>query len=739
MGNVFKKLFTLVLSILFVITGTISTTVYAENSASVTSIKYKDKNGNWVELTENSEIKNGTELEISGTFTVSNLNDGTTREFVVDLDPHNIKLNNYDTATITDSNGSTYKIQDGKIYITVTEEYIKNNSNIKGNFNINGKVNVDDTTTSDKENVAIKIDGKTVTIVYDKNITESTLNTNKEAVGNAYKGEDGYFYQDFKITLNSYNGDSTVSSLTDTMGNKLSLSGDITVKNDNTNTVIGTYSDFASISDLVVPANDTISLTYTAKIDATSFGILGDVLSVENGYGNTFKATYKTNKDNVKETEDKTAVVKRQDPSFSKTGIKDGENIVWTITINLGSYKDLSDKTFDDLITDLNDSLGDGMSSTSTLSKSDFVKTSTGVYTATYTTQITADYSTGYTFRNTVNFKFDGVDKEVKGEVVVGPTDSMIEKTFVSYANKEFTWNIAVNFKSNMTEVVLTDSPDYPMVSNKYDVTIGDTVIINNNQVTTEGENIIDKNQWDWNKKLVFKDSYVAEIANQTKNITVKTYLVDNFVLTDGTVLKNNATLKYKINGIDGSDTSSDSYTYTTKILKNAEIDNNSDAIKYTVKVQLTADDDIATGNTVTVKDNVDQAFKIVEKSISASYAIGNSGWIGNVKAPKVTYDSTTKTFSYTMAEDFVNIIKANPNNKYDLVITYNAKPTDETNLYKDNQKQTITVTNTAEGFINGNSVGDSSTETNYTAKDLLQRLVHLKVAIQQILMVLLL
>ena len=733
MGNVFKKLFTLVLSILFVITGTISTAVYAEEgrdaSASVTSIQYKNDKGDWVELTENTTIKNGTELKIYGGFTISNLNNGTAtgnREFDIDLSPHNITLNDYNTADIEDPSGSTYgstyNIRGGIIHITVTEDYINYKSDISGKFNITGVVNVTDTTSSETENVDIKIDGKTVTIVYDKNVAESTLNTNKEAVGNVYKGEDGNFYQDFKITLNSYNGDNIVSSLTDTMGSNLSLSGNIAVRNDSTNTDLGTYSGFDSINSIVVPSNNTVSLTYTAKINTNSFNILGDVLSVENGYGNTFKATYKTNKDNENETEDKTAVIKRQDPSFSKTGVKEEDSIVWTITINLGSYKDLSDKTFDELITDLNDSLGEGMSSTSTLSKLDFVETSPGVYAATYTTKITADYSTGYTFRNTANFKFDGVDKEVKGEVVVGPTDSMIDKTFVSYANKEFTWNIAVNFKSNMTEVVLTDSPSWPMESNKYDVTIGDTVIINNNQVTTEGENIIDKNQWDWNKKLVFKDSYVAEIADQTKNITVKTYLSNNTVLTNGNVVKNEATLKYKVNGIEGSDSSTATYTYNSKVSKTSAVDNESDAIKYIVKVQLTARDDIAVGNTVTVKDNVDQAFKIDENSISASYAIGDSGWIGNVNAPTVRYDSTTKTFSYTMAEDFVNIIKDNPNNKYDLVITYNAKPTDETNLYKDNQKQTITVTNTAEGFINGNSVGVSSTETNYTAKDLLQK-----------------
>ncbi len=732
MGNMFKKLLILVLAIFFAITGAISTNVYAEEQgnttteqASVTSIQYKNDSGEWVELTDSTEIKNGTELRIKGSFDISNIRDSeeTTREFVIDLDPHNIQLNNYDTATI---DGGTYRIENGKIYITVTEEYIKAHGNITGTFDITGKVNVEDASTTDKEKVEIKIDGKTVTIIYDKNITESSLSSNKEAVGNAYKGTDGNFYQDFKITLYSYNGDNTVTSLTDKMGSKLSLSGDITVRNDTTNTDIGTYSDFSSINGLVVPNNNTVTLTYTAKIDTDSSGILGDVLSVDT-YGNSFKATYKTNKDNEKETDNKTAVVKRTDPSFSKTGVKDGETIVWTITINLGSYKDLSDKKFDGLISDLEDSLGKGMSSTTTLTKEDFKETTegSGIYTATYTTNITADYSTGYTFKNTANFKFDGEDKEVKGEVVVGPTENMIEKTFVSYANKEFTWNIAVNFKSGMTEVVLTDEPSYQMTKVKY-VAIGDIVIIENDQVTTEGENIIDKSQWNsWSNVLAFKDSYVAENAGQIKNITIKTYLSDNSTLTNGTTVTNKATLKYKVNGVDGSDSSTATYTYNTKVLKSASIDSNSDAINYTVKIQLTANDNLTVGDVISVKDTVDQAFKIAENSIGVSYynASDNTSWIGNnIATPTVTYDSEKKTFSYVMTDDFLDVITANPNKKYELHITYKAKPTDETNLYKDNQKQTITVTNTAEGFINGNSAGDSSTTTNYTAKDLLSK-----------------
>ena len=738
MGNVFKKLFTLVLSILFVITGTISTTVYAEEdssiekdkiSVSVTTIYYSYDNVHWTVLDEGSTIKNGTLLRFEGKYELSNIrNESATadKEFSFPLTPENVSIpDSTAKVTIANSNGSTFEIKEEKINFVITEEYVKTHGDISGGFSILGAVKIDDTKTSDKENVDIKIDGKTVTIVYDKNIAESSLDTNKEAVGNVYKGDDGNFYQDFKITMKSNNGDNTVSSLTDTMGSNLSLSGEITVRNDSTNTDLGTYSDFDLINSLVVPSNNTVSLTYTAKINTTSSNILGDVLSVENGYGNSFKATYKTNKDNEKETEDKTAVVKRQDPSFSKTGVKDGDSIVWTITINLGSYKDLSDKTFDQLITDLNDSLGEGMSSTSTLSKSDFVETSTGVYTATYTTKITADYSTGYTFKNTANFEFDGVNKEVKGEVVVGPTENMIEKTFVSYANKEFTWNIAVNFKSNMTEVVLTDSPNYMAPSIKY-VAIGDDVIIEDGAVTTVGETIIDKSKWTTNQYtgvLAFKNDYVSANADTTKKITVKTVLASNETLSNNSEpIENTATLKYKVNGVDGSDSSTATYKYNTKVSKSASIDNNSDAIIYTVKVQLTAADDIVAGNTVTVKDTVDQAFKIDEKSISASYALGYSSYIGNVNAPKVTYDSATKTFSYTMAEDFVNVIKANPNNKYELVITYNAKPTDETDLYKDNQKQTIIVTNTAEGFINGNSVGVSSTETTYTAKDVLQK-----------------
>lgn len=243
----------------------------------------------------------------------------------------------------TDSLDSKWKIEDGQLHLRITKEYADKNQNITGVFNVPGKISIDKNTYHKGDSVDVKIGDKTVSITFDNGEIESSLNASKEAVGNITKGADGKLYQSYKVNLYAQNGDVTLNSVTDILGSKQVLASNVTFTNtskDNT-TSSTEYTNFTDIQNITIAEGKTATLEYTVEVDGSEDLTKANLADVEK-YGNRFKANYTTDENQEKETDEVTSNVKIQQPTVDKSGtVTNDGKITWTITINLGSHKDV--------------------------------------------------------------------------------------------------------------------------------------------------------------------------------------------------------------------------------------------------------------------------------------------------------------------------------------------------------------------------------------------------------------
>lgn len=403
-NNFWKKCFSVFVALLMIFSNA-QNLVYAEGDdssvvkATVDYVQIKGDDENWTDLQPDTPIKNGTQLRIVGSYQISNLvDDSKDLDKSIDLLASKyISIPNTDAHEISDSSlGSTWQIQDGKLNLHITQAYIHEHQNITGSFSINGTVSITDDNIKNGDKVVIVIGEKSTEIIFDDGKTESSLSSNKIADGNIYK-KDGKFYQNYNVNLFASNGDATLTKITDVLGTEQKLSSEIDVKNTSTNTVVGSYKSFDEIHDLVIPAGNNLVLSYTAEVKIPNASDLNNVdFTNVTEYGNKFKADYKTNENNDKTTDESSALVNIETPTCEKEGkyTNDGK-ITWTITIKLGSYKDLLSAyngNLSSIVTDFKDTPGNGLTP-SNISLDDFKEDQkgSGIWKATYSTTINQD------------------------------------------------------------------------------------------------------------------------------------------------------------------------------------------------------------------------------------------------------------------------------------------------------------------------------------------------------------
>ena len=307
-----KKFWIFMVSLLMII-GNMQSFVFAEDrskssvttQAQVTSIQIKDSSGNWVDLAPRTVIKDGTEVNIVGQYTVSNLeNTDEDIDIYVNLEPQNMNIENTDAHEIsTDSLGSKWKIDEGQLHLRITSGYADKHQNITGGFNVPGRISIDKTKYNKGDSVEVKIGDKTVSITFDNGEIESSLNASKEAVGNITKGADGKLYQSYKVNLYAQNGDVTLNSVTDILGSKQVLASKVTFTNTSKDNITSSteYTNFTDIQNITIAEGKTATLEYTVKVDGTEDLTKANLADVET-YGNRFKANYTTDENQKKET-----------------------------------------------------------------------------------------------------------------------------------------------------------------------------------------------------------------------------------------------------------------------------------------------------------------------------------------------------------------------------------------------------------------------------------------------------
>ena len=326
----------------------------------------------------------------------------------------------------------------------------------------------------------------------------------------------------------------------------------------------------------------------------------------------------------------------------------------------------------------------------------------------------------------------NGDSKHAQGEAIIGSTSQLITKSFDRIEGTNvLVWNVNLTLNEGITDVILTDSPDYKS-SVSYiainDPADGEKVLydagVDKDDLTDYGKSITVENMYRWHKKLAFTEAFLNEHKNTTVNFICKTTLSGNpsSNFKNNEEYTNSAAMSYKVDGIDKKVTANASYKYTTDLDKTGQVDTKENKINYTISIAVDKNTGLEKGKAYTITDSIDSDFIIDADSISGKYYdfTGNSDWIGNdVQKPSINYDAGTHTFTYTVAKDFLDIVNANPTKKYQIKIMYSAVPKDLNEFYKHEKTE---VTNRAQGMYDGEDIGSAITQTTIVPKTVVNK-----------------
>ena len=176
-------------------------------------------------------------------------------------------------------NGSTivgtWTIQDNKLTIIYNDEFLSNlPNNIVGTLHLYGNLGKDEPESSAGENITISFPGdKDYDVHVNKKITAPDLNIEK--FESNHDQDNTINDREFKIKISAVGKDFNNVVITDTMGDALSLNGDIKLYDSNDNEITNvpftteTLSDGFKVTIPTVPANTDYYLKYNVSIDET--------------------------------------------------------------------------------------------------------------------------------------------------------------------------------------------------------------------------------------------------------------------------------------------------------------------------------------------------------------------------------------------------------------------------------------------------------------------------------------
>lgn len=436
-------------------------------------IQYKDKNGNWQNLTAGTLLEEDTQLQMEVSW---NLRNGSSdNQYIVDLEDITENIN-FPNVGIQDyildgKKVAEYRIEGNKFILDITDPDYRNQSSGRyGTFGLNGTVSLGGKTYKYNEPYEIGLKNNTILVKYDDGSEAGVLSATKTLDG--AMADDGT--QKYKVTIKATKGDITNITITDTPGNGLSNASAITVINNGGTGIGATY---GSISDLNSALNgkklekdQTIELTYTMKADISDIYKQNNALNYENkmeisgedSHGGTQKQW-------------PTAKISVNKPSVGKTGkvSEDGTKVTWEIEISLGKFDqhDAANTTSDQLrnelsglITHFKDQIPAGCTQTDLTLDDAEITYNSGKYKLTYTTAITSDYQnkTDKTdIENNVSFDVQGNTYKTTGKAqTLGKSWLKKELIADSYDPKTQTvqWKVTLtDIPQNITNVILQD------------------------------------------------------------------------------------------------------------------------------------------------------------------------------------------------------------------------------------------------------------------------------------------
>ena len=702
---------------------------------------------NGKEITNGQTVKNGDRVNVRFNWKISN-DDKAQKEYTIDLSTLILAGISLDNAVseqdLLNENGQkvgTYKVQGGRIILDITDsEYLKEDGK-NGYVMIGGIVNITDSSVEagDKTKISISWGSikKEYEVIYDDANSSSGLELSKSLSGEKRRGEDGSWYQTFKVRMNAYGGDVKNIRISDEMVEYLSFHSGIkvtasTVSAVYTGTEYATIADAASaLNGVTMHAGESIEYTYEVKLDP------GIYKSDRNSAGNHFQADYTDNK-KKEQSKDAWAFVEVKKPELAKTGkmSADKKSIDWTITVKLNDYDDPSEADLKRLVSSVIDTPRAGLvgANIGIDITGNFVRQSDGSFVATYTTAIQNSYleSTGnYTFYNNVkvNTKDGGsfsqsgsvdkngsgwLEKEVEGEAVDGVIPWKITFKDIPDGTKELAFSENTFYNNSAEHELLT-------------IKVGDDLVYDSNGDEDTNNDWIDASAQKYFKKysnwwvpyIEFKDSFIEQYYGKDLVIHVTSKFEG---APTKAVFNNQAEISYEQKGMDDGEKmfqdADASYSFLSNMEKEGKSVTGKNAIDYKVEAVL-KDVDFEAGEVLTVTDTIPEGMEYVPGTASVKrgnwyYAQSEVSGAGTGE-PEVK-DGQLK-WSITLSEaDRQSIGK---NKEEGIVFTYELKVTDEAAFVA---KGSETFANMVSGKVGSLDLGKATDSTELTAQPVVKK-----------------
>ena len=362
------------------------------------------------------------------------------------------------------SNGvavGTYTISGSTVTFEFTDEALKEKSFITGTCNIQGQINYGSEDISESGNIEVGEKLYFNNTVSVPAVVTGEANVGKSASGNAYKGADGYYYQDYTVSINSSGlGPVTIQSLSDVFdGSKMSLSGNITASSTGTvKNLSASYSDFSSIAGVVMSSGSNVTLNYTMKLDANV------MKSEASDYANKVNLSVKRPDGTELEYE------ASANPNIVKSGnlekygalSADKSQIEWTVKVSSGNFT--SDHAANaSSVTNITDVVEvGGVQTPVSIAAADIINEANWDGSA-YVYKYTTDVSKGYTdreFKNKITLDIDNATYSKETSVWVS-SENLVDKNSSGTVDKntgEMNWTVTFTVPENATSLVLKDT-----------------------------------------------------------------------------------------------------------------------------------------------------------------------------------------------------------------------------------------------------------------------------------------
>lgn len=631
-----------------------------------------------------------------------------------------------------------YYIQDGIIYITITDERIYNNEyNRYGGVFFYGKIAKDGDKTHDGTNKDIEFGTVSSNVTYYDSPYPSSAGVWKNPSGSIFY-ENGKYYQTFQATVWASNGKVTDITLNDIVsegkltyaeskGCKITESSVEGLVKDGTYNTLGEL--FTAIKGATFYNNDSVTFEYTMEVDPDIFD------PDQTSYSNTIEGKYKSNRDETEtSTDPATAYVQVTKPSISKSASGyDNDKVEWTITVNVGDLYEEGKNSLSDYFESVTDIPGQGLQNQdrAPLPLSEFKQSSDNPreFTYTYETEVSEtvkDSVADQTVKNSAEMTRNGKTyPSNEAQYTIEKNGVELAKS-ISEINEQdgiITWEITISGLTNGVKTLYLE--DRLRANNaghnlldwlEVDGTVvrEDGTFKNNASTVIDVEHTTDFNNFIYNDQyfyLTFTDEYVEKrIAENGGVIKLRVKSkIDPSKEVEGE-------LHEYLNNVQGSYQSADStqnlpsveasYTDASDILSKTGTTSGQE-VEYEIRVPMQYLDIQEGGEGFVISDILDERMQYVEDSVSVT--LGNEYFSGYVSLEPSEYEYSLSTadnkitFRIPVSAKIVDGLKDN----YILAIHYKAKYKDLADLVTgvDDGKN---IENNAEGTYDGEEIGDS-------------------------------